>query len=476
MITPRPPAPSRRFAARTHPPCLAAGPSLCRRLLALAALLVAAFTLAAPALAKTTKAEHRMKIQEVKSPGGIVAWLVEEHSVPLLAMRFAFDGGSAQDPADRSGVANFLSVMLDEGAGDLDASAFQERQEELAVRMSFGDGRDSFFGSFETLTQNRDAASDLLHLALTKPRFDDTAIERMRKQLLANLAFAAKNPNRVAARTWNELAYPAHPYGRPSSGTTTSVAAITADDLESYRARVFARSNLKVAVVGDIDAETLGKLLDKIFGDLPAEPQLNPVPTIDLANIGKTEVVNMPVPQSVVVLGMPGIVRADPDFIPAYVMNHILGGGGFAARLMNEVREKRGLAYSVYSYLRAQDHAASVMAHVATKNEKVAESIDVIRAEMKRLAEEGVTEQDLDNAKSYLTGSYALRFDSNSKIANQLLAIQQEDLGIDYVNTRNVKINAVSLADIKRVAKRLLQVDRMMITVVGQPHNVHSGG
>ena len=428
------------------------------------------------AVATTTKAKTNMKIQQVTSPGGITAWLVEERSVPLIAVRFAFDGGNAQDPAGRPGVANFLSVMLDEGAGDLTAEAYQERQEEIAMRMSFGDGRDAFFGNFETLTENREAAGELLRLALTKPRFDQAAIERMRKQLQANLAFAAKNPNRVAQKTWNEIAYEGHPYGLPSAGTAESLSAITGEDLEAYRSRVFARSNLKIAVVGDIDAKALGLYLDKIFGDLPEDPQLNPVPPVELRKPGLTKVVDMPVPQSVVVLGMQGIARSDPDFVPAYVMNHILGGGGFSSRLMNEVREKRGLAYSVQSYLRAQDAGSALMAQVATKNEKVAESISVIRAEMKQLAENGVDEEVLRNAKSYLTGSYPLRFDTNSKIASQLLGIQQEKLGIDYVDKRNDLINAVTLADIKRLAQRLLKVDQLVITVVGQPVNVKTGG
>ena len=439
-------------------------------------LACAVFASAPAPVAATTKANVKMKIQEVTSPGGIKAWLVQEHSVPLIAMRFAFQGGSAQDPDGLAGVANFLSVMLDEGAGDLTAEVYQERQEEIAMRLSFGDGRDAFYGNFETLTQNRKAAAELLRLALTKPRFDQDAVERMRAQLQANLAFAAKNPNRVAQKTWNEMAYAGHPYGQPSSGTAESLAKISGSDLEAYRSRVFARSNLKIAVVGDIDATALGAYLDEIFGALPKEPKLNPVPQTKLNGAGKTEVVEMPVPQSVVVLGVQGIARSDPDFVPAYVMNHILGGGGFSSRLMSEVREKRGLAYSVQSYLSANDAGSALMAQVATKNEKVAESISVIRAEMAKLAENGVSEEVLNNAKSYLTGSYPLRFDTNAKIASQLLGIQQEDLGIEYVNERNAKIKAVTAADIKRLGERLLKVDQLMITVVGQPLNIETGG
>lgn len=421
---------------------------------------------------KMTDKKSSMKIQEVQSPGGIKAWLVEEHSVPLIAVRFAFAGGNSQDPADKPGVANFLATMLDEGAGDLSAEQFQERMEDIAMRMSFEDHRDTFYGSFQTLTQYRAKAADLLRLALTKPRFDASAVDRLRAQHLANLAFAQKNPNRVAANAWMARAFPGHPYGRPSSGTRESVSGITGADLEAYRKRVFTRSKLRIAVVGDITAEQLGLLLDKVFGDLPAKAELAPVAEVKLAAQAKVEVIDMPVPQSVVMFGANGIKRHDPDFMAAFVMNEILGGGGFSSRLMEQVREKRGLAYGVYSYLQYFDGTAFWIGQVATKNDKVAESIAVIRGELKRMAEDGPSQKELDGAKAYLTGSYALRFDTSAKIATQLLAIQLDDLGIDYISTRNDKINAITLDDVKRVAKRLLGVAALNVTVAGQPKNL----
>ena len=419
---------------------------------------------------------HAMKIQSVKSPGGIQAWLVEEHSVPLMAMRFVFDGGSAQDPVGKEGLANFLSGMMDEGAGDLTATAFQERLEELAVKISFDDARDSLYGNFETLTANRDPAVEMLRLALTKPRFDADAVERVRKQLLANLAYAAKSPDKVAAKAWSARAFEGHPYGRSSDGTTETLQKISSQDLESYRKRVFARDTLKVVAVGDIDAATLGSLLDKVFGELAAKGQLDVVIAKTPAAKDKLEVIEMDVPQSVAQFGLPGLGRKDPDFMAAFVLNQILGGGGFASRLTEEVREKRGLAYSVYSYLQPYKHAPIFGGGVATKNEEIAQSLDVIRAELKRMADDGPTQEELDNAKKYLTGSFALRFDSNSKIANQLLWMLQEDMGIDYVDKRNALVEAVSLEDTKRVAKRLLKTDDLIITVVGKPKGLAPRG
>ena len=417
-----------------------------------------------------------MKIQSVKSPGGIQAWLVEEHSVPLMAMRFVFDGGSAQDPVGKEGLANFLSGMMDEGAGDLTATAFQERLEELAVKISFDDARDSLYGNFETLTANRDPAVEMLRLALTKPRFDADAVERVRKQLLANLAYAAKSPDKVAAKAWSARAFEGHPYGRSSDGTTETLQKISSQDLESYRKRVFARDTLKVVAVGDIDAATLGSLLDKVFGELAGKGQLDVVIAKTPAAKDKLEVIEMDVPQSVAQFGLPGLGRKDPDFMAAFVLNQILGGGGFASRLTEEVREKRGLAYSVYSYLQPYKHAPIFGDGVATKNEEIAQSLDVIRAELKRMADDGPTQEELDNAKKYLTGSFAPRFDSNSKIANQLLWMLQEDMGIDYVDKRNALVEAVSLGDTKRVAKRLLKTDDLIITVVGKPKGLAPRG
>ncbi len=413
-----------------------------------------------------------MKIQTVKSPGGIEAWLVEEHSVPLIAMRFAFEGGNSQDPAGKEGVANFLTAMMDEGAGDLTAIQFQERMEEIAMRMGFEDSRDSFYGSFETLTENLDEAVELLRLAINEPRFDPDAMERIRGQLLTSLAFAAKDPDRVAAREWFAAAFPDHPYGRPAVGTEESLAKITRDDLERYRKRVFAKDTLKIAVVGDIDAETLGKVLDRVFGDLPEKADLEPIPFVEPKKGGDVHVIEMPVPQSVATFGLAGIPRKDPDFIPAFVMNHILGGGGFSSRLMEEVREKRGLAYSVYSYLQPYQHTAIFAGGVATKNEEIGQSLEVIRAELQRMATEGPTPEELENAKSYLIGSYPLRFDTNAKIANQLLGIMQDGLGQDYIEKRNSLIEAVTLEDVKRAAKRILETDNLIMTVVGQPKNL----
>ena len=412
---------------------------------------------------------HAMKIQTIKSPGGIEAWLVEEHAVPMMAMRFAFEGGSSQDPTGNEGLANFLSAMLDEGAGDLTSREFQERMEEISMRMRYEDSKDAFYGNFETLSANRDEAAKLLKLAINNPRFDTDAVERIRQQLQAALAYAARNPEKVALNEWYAVAFEGHPYARPSAGTEETVAKITGDDLEGYRKRIFAKDTLKVVAVGDINAEQLGALLDEVFGDLPATADLVAVSKTSPVAGGRGKVVEMNVPQSVAVFGLGAMERKDPDFIPTFVLNHILGGGGFASKLMEEVREKRGLAYSVYTYVYPYQHTSIFSGSVATRNEAIGESLDVIREEFKQMAENGPTQTELDNAKKYLIGSYPLRFDTNAKIASQLLGLRMDDFGPEYIDNRNDMMAAVTLDDVKRVAKRLLDTDDLIVTIVGKP-------
>ena len=439
---------------------------------AVAAILALAFLSQIPG----ARPASAMNIQTVKSPGGIEAWLVEEHSVPLMALRFAFEGGNSQDPEGKEGVANFITAMMDEGAGDIPSAEYQKRMEDIAMRMSWDDSKDSLYGSLETLSQNRDKAIELLKLAVTKPRFDADAVERIRSQLAANLVYAEKDPDKVAAKAWFAMAFEGHSYGRPSNGTMKSLAGITPQDLHDYHDRNFAKDTLKVVAVGDINAQELGKLLDDVFGALPDKAKLAKVEKTAPVNGGQQRVIEMDVPQSVAVFGLGAMARKDPDFMTAFVINHILGGGGFSAKLMEEVREKRGLAYSVYSYLQPFQHTSILTGSVATKNASMGESLDIIRAELRKMAEQGPTPEDLQAAKDYLTGSYALRFDTDSKIASQLLGLMQEGFGPDYVDNRNKLVEAVTVEDAKRVAKRLLDADQLIVTVVGKPVNVKSIG
>jgi zinc protease len=406
--------------------------------------------------------------RKVISKGGIEAWLVEDHFNPLIAMRFAFEGGTAQDSARKPGVAYLVSGLLDEGAGPYDSAAFHEKIEDLAIDLQFDAERDYFSGSLKTLTKNSKEAFDLLSLSVQKPRLDAEAISRVGAQILAGLRREAKEPNAIAREAFAAAGFPAHPYGLPLKGTLDTLPSISRDDLDAYRRKVLARDRLRIAVVGDIDAARLATTLDQVFGDLPEHAELADVADIVMAG-GARRVIDLPVPQSVIVFGLPGLARKDRDFIPGVVMNHILGGGSFTSRLWTQVREKRGLAYSVHSSLAPLRHSSMLAGATSTKNERAGESVSVIETQIQDLAAEGVTADELDKAKKYLIGSYALRFDTSTKIVRELLQAQVDDLGMDYFERRNAEIAAVEAADIERVANRLLDTARMLVVVVGQP-------
>ncbi|MCA3559694.1 MAG: insulinase family protein [Aestuariivirga sp.] len=412
-------------------------------------------------------------IQEVTSPGGIKAWLVEEHAIPLMAMNYSFKGGTELEPAGKEGVFNFLTGMLDEGAGDMLSAGFQKKRDELAFRMSFDAGSDFFEGSFQTITKNRDASADLLRLAITSPRFDAEPLERVRQQFLLDVKEKEKDPQSMAWQAWMDDILPGDPYSRPDEGTEATVSSITADDLKAAHRRIFNRDTLQVAVVGDITAKELGPLLDKVFGGLPETAPGQPeLPEAKPAMGPKLRVIDRDMPQSVIVFGTEGIERDDKDFIPAFVMSEILGSGGLTSRLSEEIREKRGLTYGVSYGLSPMGRAGLYTGSLQTKNESAGEALDAAREVIRKYAEEGPGQKDLDDAKTFLTGSYALRFSSNSAIANQLLGIQQQNLGIDYVQKRNALVEAVTLDQVKAQARRLLHPDRLIVTVVGKPQGV----
>jgi zinc protease len=420
------------------------------------------------ALGAPSASHGASKVERVVSPGGIEAYLINEPSIPFLSLALHFKGGSALDPAGKEGLAYMVSGLLDEGAGDLDSQAFRTELEDRAIRLSFDAARDSFTGQLKTLTEHRERAFEMLRLALVEPRFNLEPVERIRNQIQADLRRRSEDPDYLVSLTWFETALPGHPYGRPERGTLESLATITTDDLRRFVRERFAKDNLIVGVAGDVTAAELGPLLDLAFGDLPDASA--PVEVADAEPVdGGTVIVRKSVPQSRVLFGQDGLARGDPDFYAAYVANHLLGGGGFTSRLTEEVREKRGLAYSIYSYLYPLDHAPLWFGGVGTANAAVDESIRLVRQEIARMAAGDVSAAQLADAKTYLTGSFPLRLTSNDQIASLLVSMQVDDLGIDYLEKRNGYIEAVTLEDVRRVAKRLYHPERLLVVVVGDP-------
>jgi len=413
-------------------------------------------------------AQAAAKIQRVVSPGGIVAWLVQDSAVPLVALQFSFKGGSAQDPADKPGTASFMSDMMDEGAGDLDTGAYHERLERRAIEMNFSVSRDYVYGSLKMLRDNRDEAFDLLRLALTSPRFDADPLERVRGQTLSLLRRQSVTPGSIASRKFWEIGFAGHPYAHPANGTLESIPTIQAADLRAYHDKIFARDGLTVGVVGDIDAASLATLLDKTFGALPAKGERTPVPDVSLNTSAKNVFVPLDVPQTNIIFGGPGLKRSDPDFMATYIVNHVIGGGSLSSKLYHEVREKRGLVYSVSENLWWLDKTGIFFGSTATRANKAIETADVIAAELKRIADNGLTQVELDTAKSYLKGSQALALDSSTKYASVLVQYQNDGLPIDYLDKRASIIDAVTLDDTRRMAKKIWSQNLLTVSV-GRP-------
>jgi zinc protease len=414
-------------------------------------------------------AAQAIDIKEVKSPAGITAWLIEDHSNPLISMALGFKGGSSGDPKGKEGLATFVSGLLDEGAGDTVSADFQRQLADHGIDFGFDASLDHFTGSLRFLSADRELAFGMLGMALTKPRFDAEPVSRMRGQFKSMAAQNERDPNAIAGAALNRIMFGDQAYGRPGDGTVKSLDAITVDDLKGFVKNNFTRDRLTVAVVGDVTPEQLGPLLDKAFAGLPAKSDLPETPEATIDGEGGLAVIERDLPQSIVMFASPGIKRDDPDFFAAYLVNYTLGGGGFSSRLMDEVREKRGLAYGISTDLVPLDHAGLVMGGAQTVNASAAKVIALTRREWAKMQASGPTQAELDAAKTYLLGSYAQNFTTTGSAARTLLGIQMENLGIDYVTRREKEISAVTLEQAKAAAKRIFDPAKLTMLVVGKP-------
>lgn len=409
-----------------------------------------------------------IEITDVTSPGGIRAWLVQDETIPFVALDIQFRGGASMDAEGKRGAVNLMTAMLEEGAGKTDATQFAQAVEDLGASLSFSASDDTVSVGFRALSENRDAAADLLAQALSQPRFDDTALTRVRGQVQAVIRSEASDPNSIAAKEMAAQAWGDHPYATSINGTMDSVAALSRQDLVAAKNRVLARDRVVVGAAGDISPDDLGLLLDRILGGLP-EQATAPLPEpAELLLTGGTTVIDWDSPQTVVSFAGPGIAIDDPDYFAAFVANHILGGGGFSSRLMEEIREKRGLTYGVGTGLATGLYGQTWQGGMSGSNATTAEAVDLIRTEWARMAE-GVTDRELTDAKTYLTGEYPLRFDGNGRIASILAGMQLIGFPIDYIDKRNALVEAVTSDDVSRVAQRLLDADRLRFVLVGRP-------
>jgi zinc protease len=421
---------------------------------------------AAALLALVPVGASALGAKSLKIVKGADVWFAEDHTLPMVAMVAAFPAGSGYDPAGKDGLAEFAGSLLDEGAGRLDSKAFHEALADKAIQLSVETDRDWTVVSLVTLTSNAKDAFKLLGTALTHPRFDADAISRVRAQMLQNLKQQNEDPSEIAARNFHQVFFGPHPYGHPTEGDGPGLTSVTRGDLQGFAAGHWVRGGLKIAVAGDVDTATLTAVIKGTFGPLSgAMPQALPKP----ARLGAPgmHVFPMPVPQPNAVFALPGLLRSDPDYLAAYVANYILGGGGFSSRLTNEVREKRGLTYDISTDVPALRKAGLIEGTVATRADAMTQTLAAVRDTMTKFSADGPTAQELTDAKTYLTGSYPLAFSSNAGIAGQLSSFQRAGMPVDYVAKRNSLIDAITLDDVKRVAKKYFDPKRMTVVVAG---------
>lgn len=448
-----------------------------KRLAALLLTLALSFALAPDVLAQargeSAAARHGVPIERVVSPGGVEAWLVSDDTVPMIVMRAYWQGGSALEPEALVGVTSVTAEMMGEGAGAMDANAFKQRLEDLNMSLSFSSGWDGVGMRLTTLSRNRDEAFEMARLALNEPRFDPEPLARIKRQSVVGIRQRETDDGFIAYQTLDQALYPDHAYARRTS--RESIEAIDIAALRASHAARFNRASLQVTMVGDIDAETAGRMLDHVFAALP-EGAPAPAPAqVSLQAPNPLIVRELPQPQSLIVFAGPGIQDEDPDWIPLAVANYILGGGGFSSRLMDEVREQRGLVYGIGTSPSARDGAALIYGSAQTENGDVPEALEVTRAQITRLYNEGATQAEVNDAITYLTGSFALSLDSNDKIASVVFSYQTSGRDIDYINNRNDLIRAVTLEDVNRVIRRVFNPDNFTFVVVGQPEGLTEG-
>lgn len=422
------------------------------------------FFLALPAFA--------LPVQEVVSKLGVKAWLIEDNSNPTVTMHFAFRGGVEQDEADKQGLSVLLADLLTEGAGKRDARAFQQVLADNSIRFGLEASRDVISGSFYGLTSALPQATELMRDTMLKPRFDPEAIARLKERQAGAIKARLADPEWQARRALYAMIYGDHPYAYRSLGTATTLAAITRTDLQQAFQRRFARDNLLVAVVGAVKPEALAELLDKVFGDLPVHAGLRPVAEVALPEKAQTLHLEQDGGQSYLLFVAPGIKRDDPDWHAATLLNYVLGGGGFASRLMQEVRTKRGLTYSIDTALATMERGGLIVGEAKTANDKAGVAWQATRQVWQDVFDDGITDNELKAAQDYLIGALPTSFTAPGAIAGMLLALQKDNLPMDYLDRRAGLLRAVTTNDIARVANRLLDPKHLTLVTVGKPEGI----
>ena len=430
--------------------------------------LLLAASAALPALALSLPAAATPQIETWQTESGAKVLYARAPDLPMVDVRVVFDAGSARD-GDQPGLAAMTADMLTEGAGGLDADTIAERVESVGAELGTGAGRDMAYASLRSLTEPEalGTALNVMTRVLAAPDFPQADLERVRANKLVALRQQEQDPASVAGRALYQAVYRGHPYASDPDGDRASVAAIGRDDLVRFHRRYFTAPNATVAIVGAVDraqAEVLAEVLTAGLADGPPPAPLPPVVDLDAGAIQR---IDFPSSQTHLYMGQPGMRRGDPDYFALYVGNHILGGSGLVSILMDEVRERRGLSYSAYSYFEPLAERGPMILGLQTKNASVDEARTVMRDVVERFVEDGPTQDELSAAVKNITGGFPLRIASNGKIVQYLALIGFYDLPLDYLDRFNERVSAVTADQIRDAFRRRVHPDRLAVVMVG---------
>jgi zinc protease len=403
---------------------------------------------------------------------GLVLLTSEQRALPIVAIELMIDAGSRHESADQAGLANLTSTLLSFGTKRRNALQISETLDFIGAGLSTGASANVAGISMTILKKDLTTGLELLGEILTSSTFPQAEIDRQKQTILAAIKAKEDDPGAVAGKAFAAALFPQSPYGRPVEGTEASVKGLQQNNLREFFARYYRPNRSILSVVGDVsEQEIIGALKPALRAWSKGAASTAP-PAPSLIGAPQTIRVNKPLTQANIILGHAGVPRGHADYYAILVMNYILGGGGFSSRVMDSIRNERGLAYSVYSYFGADKSHGSFQFVMQTKNETAAEAIRLAGEELQRIREQPVSAQELDDAKNYLIGSFPLRFDTNRRIAAFISQVEYFELGLDYPNRYGDLIGKVSREEVQRVAKQYLQPDRLITVVVGNQQKI----
>ena len=409
-------------------------------------------------------------IEEWHTENGMRVLFVEANEIPMLQVSVAFAAGNTRDPDEKLGLSSLTSTLLDDGAGELDADELAAALDSMGIEFGSSSSKDMSRASLKTLTDAPilDRAVDLFATILAEPQFPEDALERERGRALVGLQRHKQSPDSVASEAFWGAMYPDHVYGRFGAGNEETLAGITRDDIAEFHRRYFVARNGVMVMVGAVDRGLAERIANRVSQGLEQGERAESIPMVE-DPAADDLMIDFPSQQSHVSLGHPSIERGNDDYIPFYVGNYTLGGSSFVSLLGEEVRENRGLAYSVYSYLNPMYRRGPFVVGFQTRNDQRDMTIELAREIVTRYVEEGPTQEQLDAAKKHITGAFPLATDSNSKIAGFLLSVAFYDLPLDYLDTYIGRVEAVTVDQVRDVLQRYIHPDRFVQVVVGGP-------